>query len=145
MRELDHIVLNVKDVEKIIAFYTDVVGLAPERVGEYRTGKAPFPSVRINKDTIIDLFPEPLSEGEISETRGRPNLNHLCLNLDKSEWDELRQRLDEHDVTIDVGPVERWGAHGNGISIYFRDPEQNVIEARHYEGQDPTKPCLLGS
>lgn len=131
MGELDHIALNVKDTDTIIAFYTNILGLSPERVREYREGKAPFPSVRINKDTIIDLFQRPISE--MNETKHHPNMNHLCLNLVKSEWDNLLKRLNEHGITIDTGPVERWGAHGTGISVYFHDPEHNTIEARYYE------------
>jgi extradiol dioxygenase family protein len=73
------------------------------------------------------------------------NLNHFCLALDKEEWGQLRQRLDKHKVAIEVGPVKRWGAHGTGISIYFRDPEGNLIEARYYERKLPSNPCLLES
>jgi hypothetical protein len=42
----------------MLAFYSEVIMLAPERVEEYRSGKVPFPSLRLNKDTIIDLFPK---------------------------------------------------------------------------------------
>ncbi len=56
---LDHIVLNVKDDEKMIAFYSEVLMFASERLDEYRAGDVPFPSVRLNSDTIIDLFSRP--------------------------------------------------------------------------------------
>ena len=55
---MDHIVLNVEDEEKMIAFYSEVLELVPERLEEYRAGDVPFPSVRLNSDTIIDLFPK---------------------------------------------------------------------------------------
>ena len=55
---MGHIVLNVNDDEQMIAFYTNVLMLAPERLEEYRAGDAPFPSVRLNSDTIMDLFPK---------------------------------------------------------------------------------------
>jgi catechol 2,3-dioxygenase-like lactoylglutathione lyase family enzyme len=50
---LDHIVLNVRDIERALKFYTQVLGLPGERVEEFRAGKVGFPSVRINSDTII--------------------------------------------------------------------------------------------
>ena len=56
---MDHIVLNVEDDEKMIVFYSKVLMFAPERLAEYRTGDMPFPSVRLNSDTIIDLFSRP--------------------------------------------------------------------------------------
>jgi hypothetical protein len=55
---MDHIVLNVEDDERMIFFYSKVLMLASERLEEYRAGKVPFPSVRMNTDTIIDLFPK---------------------------------------------------------------------------------------
>jgi catechol-2,3-dioxygenase len=48
-------------------------------------------------------------------------------------------------VPIEEGPVPRWGAHGTGTSIYFRDPDGNVIEARYYEESAGSEKCLLGS
>ncbi len=44
--------------------------------------------------------------------------------------------ITERNVDIEEGPVPRWGAHDSGTSIYFRDPEGNLIEARYYEGFD---------
>lgn len=144
-KAMDHIVLNVAEVETMIAFYSEVLELAPERLTEFDEGKVPFPSLRINEDTIIDLFPKSMWEQKQPSAQGRPNLNHLCLALSKAEWDRLRQRLANHQVALEDGPVERWGAHGTGISIYFRDPEGNLVEARHYEANNASQPCLLGS
>ena len=50
--ELDHIVLNVSDIDRALTFYTDVLGLEPERLDEFKAGEVGFPSVRINPDTI---------------------------------------------------------------------------------------------
>ncbi len=61
---MDHIVINVEDIEKMIGFYTEVLELAPARVEAFRHGQAPFPSVRLNSDTIIDLFPKAMWGGE---------------------------------------------------------------------------------
>jgi len=129
---MDHIVLNAEDVEVLLRFYVDVVELEPERVEAFHQGKVPFPSVRINVGTVIDLAPKMMWERTQLRTKGRPNLNHFCVSLEKAEWDRLRARLAANDITIE-GPVPRWGARGNGTSFYFHDPEGNEIEARYYD------------
>ncbi|GJL59909.1 MAG: dioxygenase [Nitrospirales bacterium] len=143
---LDHIVLNIEDDETIIEFYTRILMLPAERLEEYRAGDAPFPSVRINQDTVIDLFPKKLWKQRMSTgQKGFENLNHFCLSLSRKDWEELHSRLLEHHVAITDGPVQRWGARGTGTSIYFPDPEGNTIEARFYSEDDHDKKCLLGS
>lgn len=130
---MDHIVLNVKDDEKMMAFYSEVLMLVPERLEEYRSGKVAFPSVRLNSDTIIDLFPKSLWENSVLTEHSRENLNHFCITLSKEVWEDLLKRIKANNVDIKIGPVPRWGAQGTGTSIYFTDPEGNVIEARYYE------------
>lgn len=131
---MDHIVLNVEDDEKMMAFYSQVLMLTPERLEEYRSGNVPFPSVRLNADTIIDLFPKKLWQQSALPGQGRENLNHLCISLSQETWEDLLERIKTNNVDIEVGPVPRWGSHGTGTSIYFRDPEGNLIEVRYYEG-----------
>lgn len=142
---MDHIVLNVVDDEKMIAFYSEALMLPTERLDEYRSGKVPFPSVRLNEDTIIDLFPKKLWQESARTGEGRENLNHFCMALSKEDWQGLLERLHGNAVPIEVGPVQRWGAHGTGTSVYFRDPEGNLIETRYYEGHNSSGKCLLGS
>ncbi len=142
---MDHIVLNVEDDEKMIAFYLNILMLAPERLEEFRAGKVPFPSVRLNPNTIIDLFPKKLWQSSELTVQGRENLNHFCISLSKEMWAELMERIKANKIVIEQGPVPRWGAHGTGTSIYFRDPEGNLIEARYYEGHNTLENCLLGS
>lgn len=131
--QMDHIVLNVEDDEKMIQFYAQVLALPTERVEEYRTGKVAFPSLRLNRDTIIDLFPKELWQGSSSAGPGLENMNHFCLTVDRQAWNELCERLRTHGISIKEGPVARWGARGTGTSIYFYDPEDNLIEVRYYE------------
>ena len=131
---MDHIVLNVEDDEKMMALYSQVLMLTPERLEEYRSGNVPFPSVRLNADTIIDLFPKKLWQQSALPGQGRENLNHLCISLSQETWEDLLERIKTNNVDIEVGPVPRWGSHGTGTSIYFRDPEGNLIEVRYYEG-----------
>lgn len=133
---MDHIVLNVADEDAMIAFYTETLRLSPERLDEYRAEKVSFPSVRLNAGTIIDLFPERLWSKEGPKSSGTGNLNHFCLTLVKSDWDQLRERLDSAGVAIETGPVPRWGARGRATSVYFRDPDGNLLEARHYSPED---------
>ncbi len=143
--KMDHIVLNVQDVEATVRFYVEVLELTPERLGAYREGEVPFPSLRIHPDTIIDLFPRPMWDRRGTGKGAPPNLNHFCLALERTEWEALRDRLTVHGVGVEEGPVPRWGAHGTGTSVYFRDPEGNLIEARYYEGPDTSASCRLGS
>jgi catechol 2,3-dioxygenase-like lactoylglutathione lyase family enzyme len=142
---MDHIVLNVEDDERMIAFYANVLMFPTERLEEYRAGKVPFPSVRLNADTIIDLFPKKLWEKSIRAGSSRENLNHFCIAVSKKAWEDLLVRLQANSIPIEEGPVQRWGAHGTGTSVYFRDPEGNLIEARHYEADTGKEKSLLGS
>jgi extradiol dioxygenase family protein len=77
--------------------------------------------------------------------QGGGNLNHFCIALNKEKGDNLLVRLEANNVDIEEGPVLRWGACGTGTSIYFRDSEGNLIEARYYEGHNGSDKCLLGS
>ena len=129
----DHIVLNVEDVEQMVGFYRDVLGFPPERLEAFRRDKVPFPSARVNADTIIDFFPKAMWSGKVPDMKGRPNLNHFCIACSRGDWEVLKKRLEENAIALEDGPAKRWGAHGDGISIYFRDPEANLIEARYYE------------
>ena len=140
---LDHIALNVEDDDRMLVFYTEVLELPSERLTAYRAGKVPFASVRLNANTIIDLFPKTLWAKQPGQQRGL--LNHLCMALSKSQWQALHERLLEHQVAIETGPVPRWGAHGQGTSLYFRDPEGTLLEARYYESMAQERECLLGS
>jgi catechol 2,3-dioxygenase-like lactoylglutathione lyase family enzyme len=124
--ELDHIVLNVKDIDRSLDFYANVLGLKIERLDEFRAGKIGFPSARINEHTIIDLFP---AKDEVA----RPgNLNHFCLVVDKDDFTGVVDYLKDLGVQILNGPISRWGARGRATSVYFHDPDKNEIEIRCY-------------
>lgn len=123
---MDHIVLNVSDVERSLAFYTDLLGLRPERVDEFRAGEVTFPSVRISEGTLIDLMAASAVVGV------RANLNHFCLVTEPTDLDALADGLEARGVTITTRPASRWGARGQATSIYLLDPDGNEIEIRHY-------------
>jgi catechol 2,3-dioxygenase-like lactoylglutathione lyase family enzyme len=132
MTAMDHIVLNVEDMDTVLDFYVNVLGLEPERLEEFRQGKVGFPSVRISANTVIDLFPlkEPVPATAVPL---RTDLNHFCLVVDKEDMPGFIDHLKAHGVTIEEGPGQRWGARGTGISIYFSDPEKRRIEVRYYD------------
>lgn len=132
--ELDHIVLNVGDINRSLKFYTEDLGLLPERLEEFKSGKVGFPSVRINDDTIIDLFPIKDSGPEArqpSEKNNR-NLNHFCLVVGQEDFSGIVNYLTQRQISIREGPVSRWGARGRATSVYFLDPDGNEIEIRCY-------------
>ena len=126
---LDHIVLWSSDVERSVAFYCDVLGCAPERVDEWRTGRAPFPSIRLSPTTLIDVFPG--GAEDIGQAMPR-NLHHFCLAVEAGDMEQVAQRFRDLGVTVDGEPGVRWGARGDGTSIYVHDPDGNVIELKVY-------------
>ncbi len=132
---MDHIVLNVHDMDTMLDFYINVLGLQGERIEAFGEGKVPFPSVRISADTLIDLFPMP-EQSAAPEAGAAKRLNHFCMVIEPAEMPEVVAHLEAHGVTIDEGPATRWGAHGNATSIYFNDPESNRIEIRYYDNAD---------
>ena len=127
--EMDHIVLRCEDVERSLSFYTDVLGLKAERVEQWRAGEVRFPSARLNADTIIDFFGS--DQGHISKDGAR-NQDHFCMVIEPTDMDELKAKFEALGVEIQAGPGKRWGSHGDGISLYIYDPEDNVVELRHY-------------
>jgi len=137
--ELDHIVLNVRDIDRSVKFYTEVMGLRAERIEEFNSGKVGFPSVRINDQTIIDLFPIKNAESAKGEglKRDNDNLNHFCVVVGQEDFSGIVNYLTQRQVSIREGPVSRWGARGRATSVYFLDPDGNEIEIRSYpEKQD---------
>jgi len=130
---LDHIVLDVTNVEESLRFYQAALGLSAERVDAWRRGEVGFPSLRINESTIIDLVSESRTPATLGQVR--TNLAHFCMVTDSPSLDEAMQTLSAAGVAVETGPVTRSGARGTALSIYFRDPDQNLIELRTYAGQ----------
>ncbi|MGW5970641.1 VOC family protein [Streptomyces sp. NPDC055186] len=119
----DHLVLNVTDIERSLAFYTGPLGLQPVRVEEWRDGKAPFPSVRVSPTTIIDLVEVPAERPEGS------NVDHICLVVEPLDWQHV---VDSGVFTVLDGPGKRFGAQGTADSLYVQDPDGNTVELRCY-------------
>ena len=117
---MDHVVLVVSDVERSVAWYADRLGLEPLRLDEWRRGEVFFPSLRVDEGTIIDLL-----QGERTGT----NVDHLCLVIAETD---LQAVADSGRFEVLDGPDKRWGARGDGLSLYVRDPDGNTVELRHY-------------
>ena len=127
IKHLDHLVLRVTDLPAMIAFYTNVLGCSVEKVQEtlglyqLRAGGA-----------LIDLVPVdgPLGAkgGAAPGSEGR-NLDHFCLRVEPFDADAIIAHLKAHGA--DPAPVaSRYGAEGQGPSVYVPDPEGNVVELK---------------
>jgi len=119
---MDHIVLRVSDPERSLRWYCDELGLRPERVEEWRRGETLFPSVRVDSGTIIDLL--------LATPVGGHNLDHFCLVVQPTD---LQAVATSGRFDVVEGPTEpRSGARGMATALYVRDPDDNVVELRHY-------------
>jgi catechol 2,3-dioxygenase-like lactoylglutathione lyase family enzyme len=117
---LDHVVLNVADVERSLAWYCGELGLEGVRVDEWRRGEVPFASVRVDDHTIIDL---------LQTDRTGQNVDHVCLVVEPTDLEAVKA---SGRFEVLSGPARRFGAQGDGTSLYVRDPDGNTVELRHY-------------
>jgi glyoxylase I family protein len=127
IRQLDHIVLRVVDVHKMLRFYIDVLGCTMERTQE----ELGLHQLRAGA-SLIDLV---TLDGKLGRVGGAApgaegrNLDHFCVRVDPYDEAAIRAHLAAHGVT----PGEsgsRYGAEGEGPSLYLRDPEGNTIELK---------------
>jgi catechol 2,3-dioxygenase-like lactoylglutathione lyase family enzyme len=120
---LDHIVLTVADIEQTIDFYARVLEMTPVAFGEGRRALS-FGRHKINLHPAGREF-EPKAQ------RPTPGSADLCL-ITAGSLDDVIADLARHEVPIEVGPVRRSGATGPIDSVYFRDPDGNLIEVSTY-------------
>ena len=120
VKGVDHYVLTVPDVEAVIAWYRDELGLATERLDEWRRGEVLFASLRITDTTLIDVF-----QGDRTGT----NVDHVALVVEGIDLDELAA---SGRFEVDMGPADLWGAQGQGRGLYIKDPAGNRVELRTY-------------
>jgi catechol 2,3-dioxygenase-like lactoylglutathione lyase family enzyme len=127
IRQIDHIVLRVIDDKAMMDFYIDVLGCSLEKIQE----DIGLYQVRAGS-SLIDFVPVGGKLGRMggaAPAREGRNLDHLCLRLEDFDADEVMAALKRKN--IEAGPVEsRYGADGEGPSIYVHDPEGNVVELR---------------
>lgn len=127
IRDIDHLVLRVVDLDRMLAFYCAALGCRVER----RLDDAGLVQLRAGR-SLLDLVPvdSPLGRagGGPPEAQAR-NLDHFCFRLEQFDEAAIRATLERHGV--DAGKVEmRYGADGVGPSMYLRDPEGNVVELK---------------
>ncbi|MDN5881318.1 MAG: VOC family protein [Nitrosospira sp.] len=125
---LDHLVLTVSDVETSVAFYTRVLGMRAVTFGNNRRALT-FGRQKIN----LHPADAPLKPHAARPTRGSVD---LCL-ITATPIADAAAELERLGVTIEEGPVRRSGALGPITSIYFRDPDGNLIEVARYHSDNP--------
>ena len=120
---VDHLVLTVKDIEATCAFYDKVLGMQVVIFGGGRKALA-FGSQKIN-------LHQQGKEFEPKAHRPTPGSGDLCL-ITSVSLPEVIAHLEACGVDLIEGPVKRTGAVGTLLSVYFRDPDLNLIEVSNY-------------
>ncbi len=126
---IDHVVLRAREPDRLVAFYRDVLGCPVQReqpdihLTQLRAGRC-----------LIDVVPQRALAGAPGQTGGtEPNVDHVCLLISSFDAAAIRSYLREHGVR--VGDVAiRYGAEGEGPSLYLQDPEGNGIELKAAAG-----------
>lgn len=123
IERLDHLVLTVRDIEATCAFYSRVLGMQVSRFGEGRTGLQ-FGIQKLNLHQAGKEF-------EPKALHPLPGSADLCF-ITTVPLEEVIQHLGQCEVEIIEGPIQKTGATGSILSVYFRDPDQNLIEVSNY-------------
>jgi glyoxylase I family protein len=127
IREIDHLVLRVIDLDTMLRFYCEVLGCTVER----RQDAIGLVQLRAGR-SLVDLVPV---DGQLGRAGGAPpgkegrNLDHFCFRVEPFDEATIRSHLEAHRV--EAGALaSRNGAEGEGPSIYTTDPEGNVVELK---------------
>jgi catechol 2,3-dioxygenase-like lactoylglutathione lyase family enzyme len=127
LREIDHIVLRVVDLDKMVQFYTGVLGCTIEKKQE----EIGLIQLRAGS-SLVDLIPV---DGKLGKMGGAApgkegrNVDHFCFRVE--DFDEAAILAELKAAGVTAGPAEsRYGAEGEGPSIYINDPEGNTVELK---------------
>jgi len=127
IRDIDHVVLRVVDLARMTRFYVDVLGCAVER----RQDAIGLVQLRAGR-SLVDLVPVDgvlgRKGGAAPGAEGR-NLDHVCFRVDPFDEPAIRAWLVGHGVTAGESG-SRYGAEGEGPSLYLDDPEGNTVELK---------------
>lgn len=119
IKNLDHVVLYVSNLDRAIRFYCEVLGCTVER----RVESINLVQLRAGRSLVDLMAKDPGSKD------GAPNMDHFALRIEPFDENLLRSHLEGNGV--EVGKVEsRYGAEGQGPSIYIQDPDGNTIELK---------------
>jgi glyoxylase I family protein len=128
VKRIDHLVFRVRDLQKSVAFYSSVLGCEPVRT----RGDLGLIHVRAGA-SMIDLIS---IDGKLGRTGGAGagvdgrNVDHLCLRIEPFIEEELTRHLKQHGIVPHAKASTNFGAEGEGPSLYFDDPDGNVIELK---------------
>jgi catechol 2,3-dioxygenase-like lactoylglutathione lyase family enzyme len=126
---VDHINIVIRDVERTLAFYADLLGLEPVELEAYRAGRRGIFSLRVNDAFVIHVRPDSEAPRPVRHDR---SYDHLCLTVTGMTPEALLAYLDAHGVPSEGGIVTRWGARGDGAAIYVTDPDGYRVELKVY-------------
>jgi catechol 2,3-dioxygenase-like lactoylglutathione lyase family enzyme len=135
IREIDHVVLRVRDIDAMRRFYCEVLGATHVAFRpEYGMSHLKAGASMIDLITVDGKLG---SAGGAAPGREARNMDHLCLRVEPFDQASIVAHLRRHGVA--VGEIHRrYGAEGNGISIYVSDPEGNTVELKGpSDGQPP--------
>ena len=124
IKNLDHLVLTVKDIEKTVQFYTQVLGMKKEVFKGSRVALK-FGNQKINLHELGNEF-EPKAHNV------KEGSADLCFIID-TPLNEALKHIESFGIKIEEGIVQRTGAHGTIDSIYVRDPDMNLVELSNYK------------
>lgn len=138
IRGIDHVVLRVRDIDAMTRFYCEVLG------AEHVAHRPEFGMTHLRAGgSMIDLValdgPVGKRGGAAPGGEGR-NMDHFCLHVEPFDHEAIVAHLERHGVV--VGAIrERFGAEGNGVSIYLADPEGNTVELKGPSDGSPRPPA----
>jgi len=121
----DHANWRIRDVEKTLRFYGDVLGLETFGLEEFRGGKRPFVSVRVSPTFTLHLRPDPEHAPDYAGSQ-----DHLALVVEGVGPDDLENRLRGADLHVEQRFGSALGARGDGPALYVRDPDGYLIELK---------------
>ena len=119
---LDHVVLHVRDQAATQKFYCDLLGCTVDRLNT----RISLLHLRFG-DQFIDILPVDPKE-PAGSARGR--LDHFCLSIRCDDLKALADDLRAKGVAVEGDVVQRYGAYGDGPSLYLRDPDDYVVELK---------------
>eukprot|EP00794_Sanderia_malayensis_P008279 gene8280-9163_t len=120
---IDHLVLTVQSISKTLQFYTKVLGMKEVTFGSGRKALA-FGNQKFN-------LHEKGNEFEPKARSPTPGAIDICL-ITSTPLAEVQKHIEKCGVTVEEGPVTRTGAMASILSVYFRDPDGNLIEVSNY-------------